>query len=46
MEMGQPAGGGNDEDFIDRKVWLAEGVFAVTLFEYIMIFHSNRREKR
>jgi hypothetical protein len=31
--------------FINRKVWLAEDVFAVTLFEYTLIFHGNRPEK-
>ena len=37
--------GGNDDDFIKRKVWLAEGVLAVSLFEYALIFNGNRREK-
>ena len=31
--------------FIERKVWLTEGVFAVSLFEHALIFHGNRCEK-
>ena len=44
---GGSCGAGDEtlKGIIDRKVWLAEGVFAVTLFEYTLIFHGNRREK-
>ena len=39
--MGQPGGG--DNDFVERKVWLPKGVFAVPLLENALIFNGNRR---